>query len=197
MAEAEVSGEALREEIERTGVEEERRQEEEQDNIGLTSNGVARDLTHYVSQGREDSDSSGDEHSEREKEDGEEDGFDEGNQLPYELVDDDYEQQPETEPQPEQSEEEEFGEFKEADVVLNGSGNHQEAELEGEGKNEDQSPTGRVPSFPVNRSSIPPLTTGQRTKQRSDYLSFLDVSICALSLLTQRKSIPSNEQCNL
>jgi hypothetical protein len=165
MAEAEVSGEALREEIERTGVEEERRQEEEQDNIGLTSNGVARDLTHYVSQGREDSDSSGDE------------------------------QQPETE-QPEQSEEE-FGEFKEADVVLNGSGNHQEAELEGEGKNEDQSPTGRVPSFPVNRSSIPPLTTGQRTKQRSDYLSFLDVSICALSLLTQRKSIPSNEQCNL
>jgi hypothetical protein len=195
MAEAEVSGEALREEIERTGVEEERRQEEEQDNIGLTSNGVARDLTHYVSQGREDSDSSGDEHSEREKEDEEEDGFDEGNQLPYELVDDDYEQQPETE-QPEQSEEE-FGEFKEADVVLNGSGNHQEAELEGEGKNEDQSPTGRVPSFPVNRSSIPPLTTGQRTKQRSDYLSFLDVSICALSLLTQRKSIPSNEQCNL
>jgi hypothetical protein len=150
---------------EERGTDEWRRQENDEDNIGLTSNGVAREISHYVNHRSSDEDqdrhdSSGDEDSveENELEREEEDEFEEENQLAYELVDDDYEQQPQ------QSEEEEFGDFKEAEVALNGNGNGHHLEedpgVESEGKNESSLPEGRMPSFPVNRSSIPPLTTG-------------------------------------
>ena len=158
-------------------------EEEERDDVGLTSVNVTKDISHYLRQpaGHDDpqADSSDDEGRQKQQKGEEEEGEGEDQNeekyhqqleseeeedhdlASYELVDDDY--LPGEQEEGEQGDEE-FGEFKEASHGNNDPHGPQVEEgntlCNGDHETMPSSADYRVPPFSVNRSSIPPLTTG-------------------------------------
>lgn len=137
-------------------------EEIERDDIGLTTTSITKDIDSYIQRNDRDGNeyNSSDEEGERnEKEYGHEEEAEEP--LSYELVDDGYAQENNHES------DEEFGEFNQADgngyQAMNGNGHVSCNEEDDNGYHEEaenQTPEYRVPSFPINKSSIPPLTAG-------------------------------------